>query len=127
MEHVKDRVNYLEDYNSRWNNYKTRVAELQSWALQTAPQLIEAVQSQEISPEERLRKTEALQAVIAEKMRALDLLASTAYELAPKEGNVSEAKRLKGEVSKLQEMLSLINRNINHQVILILILILIVM
>lgn len=115
MEHVKDRVNYLEDYNSRWNNYKTRVAELQSWALNTAPQMIETVQSQEISPEERLLKTDALQSVIAEKMRALDILASEAHELAPKEGNVAEAKRLKGEVSKLQEMLSLINRNVNHQ------------
>lgn len=117
MEHVKDRVNYLEDYNFRWNNYKTRVAELQSWALNSAPQLIEAVQSQDISPEERVLKTEALQSVISEKMRELDILASDACELAPKEGNISEAKRLKGEVSKLQEMLSLINRNVNHQAI----------
>lgn len=114
MEHVKDRVNYLEDYSFRWNNYKTRVSELQNWAL-NAPQLIEALQSQEISPEERVLKTEALQSVISEKMRALDILASDACELAPKEGNFSEAKRLKGEVSKLQEMLSVINRNVNHQ------------
>lgn len=115
VEHVKDRVNYLEDYSARWNHYKTRVGELQSWALNTAPQLIEAVQSQEISPEERVMKTEALQSVIAEQMRALDILASDASELSPKEGNISEAKRLKGEVSKLQEMLSLINRNVNHR------------
>ncbi|XP_031632357.1 nesprin-1 isoform X5 [Contarinia nasturtii] len=115
MEHVKDRVNYLEDYSFRWNNYKTRVAELQNWALNSAPQLIEAVQSQEISPEERVLKTEALQSIISEKMRSLDILSSDACELAPKEGNFSEAKRLKSEVSKLQEMLSVINRNVNHQ------------
>lgn len=115
MEHVKDRVNYLEDYSTRWNTYKTRVAELQNWALQSAPQLIEAVQSQELSPEERVAKAEALQAVLAEKMRTLDILASNASELAPKEGNIAEAKRLRGEVSKLQEMLSVLNRNVNHQ------------
>lgn len=115
MEHVKDRVGYLEDYSNRWNNYKAQVAELQNWALNAAPQLIESVQSQEISPEERVIKTEALQSVISEKMRALDILSSNACELAPKEGNISEAKRLRGEVSKLQEMLSLINRNVNHQ------------
>lgn len=115
MEHIKDRVNYLEDYNSRWNNYKTRVTELQNWSLNIAPQMIEAVQSQELSPEERVIKTESLQAVISEKMRALDILASDASELAPKEGNIGEAKRLRAEVSKLQEMLSLINRNVNHQ------------
>lgn len=115
MEHVKDRVHYLEDYNSRWNNYKARVAELQNWSLHAAPQMIEAVQSHELSPEERVSKTEALQAVILEKMRALDMLASDASELAPKEGNAGEAKRLRAEVGKLQEMLSLINRNVNHQ------------
>lgn len=115
MEHVKDRVNYLEDYSTRWNTYKTRVAELQNWTLHSAPQLIEAVQSQELSPEERVAKAEALQAVLAEKMRTLDILASNASELAPKEGNIAEAKRLRGEVSKLQEMLSVLNRNVNHQ------------
>lgn len=115
MEHVKDRVNYLEDYSGRWNTYKTRVGELQNWALQAAPQLIESVQSQELSPEERVTKADALQGVISEKMRALDILASNASELAPKEGNIAEAKRLRGEVSKLQEMLSVINRNVNHQ------------
>lgn len=61
MEHVKDRVGYLEDYSARWTYYKARVAELQNWALHTAPQLIEGIQSQEISPEERVSKTEALQ------------------------------------------------------------------
>lgn len=115
VEHVKDRVNYLEDYNTRWNNYKSRVGELQNWSLQAAPQLIESVQSRELSPEERVAKADALQATISEKMRALDILASDASELAPKEGNVAEAKRLRGEVSKLQEMLSVVNRNVNHQ------------
>lgn len=115
MEHVKDRVNYLEDYSGRWNNYKTRVAEMQNWSLHNAPQLIESVQSQELSPEERVIKAEALQATLSEKMRALDILASDASELAPKEGNVAEAKRLRGDVSKLQEMLSVVNRNANHQ------------
>lgn len=115
MEHVKDRVHYLEDYSTKWNNYKARLAELQNWAAKTAPQLIEAIQSEDISPEERVAKADALHTVIHEKMRQLDLLASNASELAPKEGNFLEAKRLKGEVFKLQETLSAINRNVDHQ------------
>lgn len=115
MEHVKDRVNYLEDYSNRWSNYKARLAELHAWALQQAPQLIEAVQSQELSPEERVVKADALQGVISDKMRQLDILASDAFELAPKEGNAAEAKRLRAEVSKLQEVLSVINRKVDHQ------------
>lgn len=115
MEHVKDRVTYLEDYSTKWNNYKARLAELQNWAAKTAPQLIEAIQSEDISPEERVAKANALHTVIHEKMKQLDLLASNASELAPKEGNFLEAKRLKGEVFKLQETLSAINRNVDHQ------------
>lgn len=115
MEHVKDRVSYLEDYSTKWNSYKTRLAELQAWAAQTAPQLIEAIQSEDISPEERVAKATALRSVISEKMRALDMLGSDASELSPKEGNFVEAKRLKGEVFKLQETLTAINRNVDHQ------------
>lgn len=115
IEHVKDRVNYLEDYSNRWSNYKARLADLHAWATQQAPQLIEAVLSQELSPEERVVKADALQGVIADKMRQLDILASNAFELAPKEGNVAEAKRLRADVSKLQEVLSVINRKVDHQ------------
>lgn len=115
MEHVKDRVGYLEDYSAKWNSYKARLADLQAWAAKTAPQLIEAIQSLELSPEERVAKANLLQKTLTEKMKALDILASDASELAPKEGNFMEAKRLKGEVFKLQETLSALNRNVDHQ------------
>lgn len=115
MEHVKDRVSYLEDYNTKWNSYKARLVELQAWTMQAAPQHIEALQSQDLSPEERVAKANALHAMLSEKMKQLDLLASDASELAPKEGNIMEAKRLKSEVHKLQETLSALNRNVDHQ------------
>ncbi|XP_033150837.1 nesprin-1 [Drosophila busckii] len=115
MEHVKDRVGYLEDYSAKWNNYKTRLAELQEWANKVAPKNIEALQSEDLTPEERVVKVQAFKRVLGERMKQLDLLAADASELAPKEGNIAEAKRLKGEISKLQEVLSAINRNVDHQ------------
>lgn len=115
MEHVKDRVGYLEDYSAKWNSYKARLAELQAWAMQAAPLMIETIQSQDLSPEERVAKANTLQRLLTEKMKQLDMLGSDASELAPKEGNISEAKRLKSEVHKLQEMLSAINRNVEHR------------
>lgn len=115
MEHVKDRVGYLEDYSAKWNNYKTRLAELQEWANKVAPKNIEALQSEDLTPEERVVKVQSFKRVLGERMKQLDLLAADASELAPKEGNVAEAKRLKGEISKLQEVLSAINRNVDHQ------------
>ncbi|KAL5279677.1 hypothetical protein ACFFRR_003964 [Megaselia abdita] len=115
MEHVKDRVGYLEDYSTKWNNYKARLAELQEWATKAAPKLIEALQSEDLTPEERVVKVNHLKGILSEKMKQLDLLAADASELAPKEGNIGEAKRLKGEITKLQEVLSAINRNVDHQ------------
>ncbi|XP_070067953.1 muscle-specific protein 300 kDa isoform X15 [Drosophila takahashii] len=115
MEHVKDRVGYLEDYSAKWNNYKTRLAELQEWANKVAPKNIEALQSEDLTPEERVVKVQAFKRVLGDRMKQLDLLAADASELAPKEGNIAEAKRLKGEITKLQEVLSAINRNVDHQ------------
>lgn len=115
MEHVKDRVSYLEDYSAKWNSYKTRLSELQNWATNQAPQMIEALKSQDLSPEEKVAKVGLLQAVVSEKMKQLDVLSIDATELAPKEGNIAEAKRLKGDVFKLQEVLSAINRNVENQ------------
>lgn len=115
MEHVKDRVGYLEDYSAKWNNYKTRLAELQEWANKVAPKNIEALQSEDLTPEERVVKVQAFKRILGDRMKQLDLLAADASELAPKEGNIAEAKRLKGEITKLQEVLSAINRNVDHQ------------
>ncbi|XP_070139488.1 muscle-specific protein 300 kDa isoform X14 [Drosophila kikkawai] len=115
MEHVKDRVGYLEDYSAKWNNYKTRLAELQEWANKVAPKNIEALQSEDLTPEERVVKVQAFKRLLGDRMKQLDLLAADASELAPKEGNIAEAKRLKGEITKLQEVLSAINRNVDHQ------------
>uniref|UniRef100_A0A1B0C1F9 KASH domain-containing protein n=1 Tax=Glossina palpalis gambiensis TaxID=67801 RepID=A0A1B0C1F9_9MUSC len=115
MEHVKDRVSYLEDYSGKWNNYKARLAELQEWANKIAPKSIEALHSEDLTPEERMVKVNVFKGVLADRMKQLDVLAADASELAPKEGNVAEAKRLKGEISKLQEVLSAISRNVDHQ------------
>ncbi|XP_037820489.1 nesprin-1-like, partial [Lucilia sericata] len=115
MEHVKDRVGYLEDYSAKWNNYKSRLAELQEWANKVAPKAIETLHSEDLTPEERVMKVNAFKGTLAERMKQLDMLAADASELAPKEGNIAEAKRLKGEITKLQEVLSAINRNVDHQ------------
>ncbi|XP_055711373.1 muscle-specific protein 300 kDa isoform X7 [Phlebotomus papatasi] len=115
MDHVKERVEYLEDYSHKWNDYKERLAELQAWAAQTAPQLIESLQSVDLTPEEKTAKMMSIQQMLSEKMRQLDLLGSDASDLAPKEGNMGEAKRLKNEVHRLQETFSAISRNFENK------------
>lgn len=119
LEHLKDRVDYLENYNSRWGDYKKRLADLHAWATQIAPQVIESLKSADLPPEERKQKLEKLEAEFNEKMRTFELLSSDAFDLAPKEGNIMEAKKLKNEVRNLHATMNAINNAIqsNAQVI----------
>jgi nesprin-1 len=119
LDHLKDRVDYLENYNSRWNDYKKRLADLHAWATQIVPQVIESIKSSDLPPEERKQKLEKLEVEFNEKMRTFELLSSDAFELAPKEGNIMEAKKLKNEVRNLHATMNAINNAIqsNAQVI----------
>lgn len=119
LDHLKDRVDYLENYNSRWNDYKKRLADLHAWATQIAPQIIDSLKSPDLPPEERKQKLEKLEVEFSEKMRTFELLSSDAFDLAPKEGNVMEAKKLKNEVRSLHATMNAINSAIqsNAQVI----------
>ena len=119
LDHLKDRVEYLENYNSRWNDYKKRLADLHSWATQIAPQIIESINLPDLPPEERKERLEKLEVEFGEKMRSFELLSSDAFELAPKEGNIMEAKKLKNEVRSLHATMNAINNAIqsNAQVI----------
>lgn len=117
LNHVKDRVAYLEDYSDKWNEYKKRLAELNAWATKDAPKLIEEIMSKNTSPEMKYTKTIELQNLVSEKMRALDLLNANAATLSPKEDNVSEFKRLKNEVLKLKDNLSGLNNFVEKEVV----------
>lgn len=119
LEHLKDRVDYLENYNSRWTDYKKRLADLHAWATQIVPQIIESIKSADVPPEERKQKLEKLEVEFNEKMKTFELLSSDAFDLAPKEGNVMEAKKLKNEVRNLHATMNAIQSAIqsNAQVI----------
>ena len=114
LDHLKDRVDYLENYNSRWNDYKKRLADLHAWATQIVPQIIESIKTSDLTPEERKEKLEKLEAEFHEKMRTFELLSSDAFELAPKEGNVMEAKKLKNEVRSLHATMNAISNEIQN-------------
>lgn len=111
LNHVQNRVVYLEDYNQKWSNYKIRLAELQAWANQTAPTLVKSLQSLELTAEEKKEKQINIQRILHEKMRQLEILTNDAIELSPKEGNVEEAKRLKAEVVQLREIFQTVHKD----------------
>ncbi|XP_055538750.1 muscle-specific protein 300 kDa isoform X3 [Wyeomyia smithii] len=110
---VERRIEYLEDYNNKWNEYKTRLDSLKSWANYVYPKMVAAIKQPHISPEDRVVKTMQLENVMAEKMKILDILNASTSDLASKEGNLDEMKRLKSEVVQLCGTFS----NLNHVVI----------
>lgn len=114
LDQLKERVEYLENYNSRWNDYKKRLADLHAWATQIAPQVIESLTTSDLPPEERKQRLEKLEVEFHEKMRTFELLSSDAFDLAPKEGNIIEAKKLKNEVRNLHATMNAINTAIQN-------------
>lgn len=114
LDHLRDRVDYLENYNSKWNDYKKRLSDLHAWATQIAPQVIESLKSPDLAPEERKQRLEKLEVEFNEKMKTFELLSSDAFDLAPKEGNIMEAKKLKNEVRNLHATMNAINNTIQN-------------
>ncbi|XP_065079035.1 muscle-specific protein 300 kDa-like [Ochlerotatus camptorhynchus] len=106
---VEKRIDYLTDYNDKWNEYKQRLDNLKNWAGNVYPKMITAIKQPHITPTDRLQKTKQLENVLSEKMKTLDILNASASDLASKEGNLTEMKRLKTEAQRLQATFTELN------------------
>ncbi|XP_062549338.1 muscle-specific protein 300 kDa isoform X2 [Armigeres subalbatus] len=118
---VDKRIDYLSDYNDKWNDYKKRLDSLRSWVGNVYPKMVAAIKQPQITSADRLQKTKQLENVLTEKIKTLDFLNASASDLASKEGNLSEMKRLKSEAqclqvtfSELSNALSIEKANVNQ-------------
>lgn len=68
LETVENRVVFLEKLNADWQKFDNDLEELRQWTLYRAPTLIQALQSEETEPKERLDSAKVLQISINEKM-----------------------------------------------------------
>ncbi|XP_058454305.1 muscle-specific protein 300 kDa isoform X8 [Malaya genurostris] len=112
---VDKRIDYLEDYNNKWKEYKERLDSLKNWANNVYPKMVAAIKQPNLTPEERVVKTMQLENVLTEKMKTLDILNASATDLASKEGNLEEMKRLKSEVTLLQGMFVGLNNAVHSE------------
>ena len=115
VDYVEQRVVYLEDYSDKWNEYKQRLDSLKSWANNVYPKMVAAIKQPQISAEDRMLKAKQLEGVLGEKIRQLDVLNASAADLASKEGNLSEMKRLKAEVVHLQGTFTELHRMVDSE------------
>lgn len=81
LETVEERVIYLEQFKARWTRFQAQLGELRNWTHQSAPALLEQLQATDLTPEERVKKSQALQAQLEDKINVLDVLSGEAREL----------------------------------------------
>uniref|UniRef100_A0A182SDF3 Uncharacterized protein n=1 Tax=Anopheles maculatus TaxID=74869 RepID=A0A182SDF3_9DIPT len=77
--------------------------------------MVSAIKQPQITAEDRVLKTKQLEGVLTEKIRQLDVLNASAADLASKEGNLSEMKRLKAEVVHLQGTFTELHRMVDSE------------
>lgn len=111
IENVQERVIYLQKYSANWTQFQNQLGDLQTWAIQNAPQLLSSVHEDALAPEERVTKTTNLQSELHQKITVLNQLQKAAEELCPDVTDNPEAEKMKAEVVCLQEKISTINAN----------------
>lgn len=115
METVQERVVYLQQFNAKWTKFQSRLGDLQQWVVQNVPALMSAIQTEEVSPEERVKKTSVLQGQLNEKVSILDTLGDEAAELLTDDSDNPEALKLKSEVVALKDRITVLNQSVNTQ------------
>jgi hypothetical protein len=93
LETVEDRVVYLEQFSARWTRFQAQLDELRNWTHHSAPTLLEQLQATELTPEERVKKSQALQAQLEDKINVLDVLSGEVKELLQGRKNQWESKK----------------------------------
>lgn len=115
MQVVEERVVHMHQFSTKWTSFQSRLGDLQQWTVQNAPALLSAVQAEDISPEERVRKTSALQGQLIERLNVLQALHGEATHLVPVECEHPDAMRVRSDIVALQDRVTALNRSVESQ------------
>ncbi|KAF5292004.1 hypothetical protein FQA39_LY14121 [Lamprigera yunnana] len=113
IEEVQTRVVHLQNLNEKWINFHDRFGELQNWTVQDAPKMLNAMEDN-VALEERIVKAGTLKSEILQKADLTNELKALTQELIMNESN-PEAQKVKAEVIALQDKMSAIHKNVEHQ------------
>lgn len=114
QDEVQNKVEHLEKFNQEWVKIEHKLEHVREWIKKESPALISEIRSENITPEERVIKSQALQGIIAEKLETIKGVADQGTKLAV-EHRVQDANRLKGEVALLEKMMADLQRSTEHQ------------
>lgn len=113
LTNVQEHVVFLQEHNTKWTTFQTKLTQLQNWTTQTAPHLLSSVQEDTVTPEDRLTKTNILQSEVVHKVNLLDELGKEAQQLAIEDN--PEAQKLKADLVALQDRVVAINKSVESQ------------
>lgn len=74
LEKVDEQVVKLQNLQTKWNSFQSKISELHNWTTQNAPQSIADIRASTTSPEERVSRTEILYTQIHEKVTILNII-----------------------------------------------------
>lgn len=114
QDEVQHKVEHLEKFNEEWVKIEHKLEHVREWIKKESPVLISQIRADNITPEDRLEKSQALQKVISQKLVIIREVADQGAKLAV-EHRVQDATRLKGEIGLLEKMMADLQRSTEHQ------------
>lgn len=114
QDEVQTKVVHLEKVNQEWVKIEHKLEHVREWIKKESPALISEIRSENITPEEKVEKSQALQKIISEKLETIKGVADEGQKLAV-EHRIQDATRLKGEISVLEKMMADLQRSTEHQ------------
>ncbi|CAG9785832.1 unnamed protein product [Diatraea saccharalis] len=114
QDEVHTKVEHLEQFNQEWVKIDKKLEHVREWIKKESPALLFQIRSENITPEDRVQKSQALQNIISEKLDIIRNVADQGSKLAV-EHRIQDANRLKGEVALLEKMMADIQRSSEHQ------------
>ncbi|XP_063222936.1 muscle-specific protein 300 kDa isoform X4 [Bacillus rossius redtenbacheri] len=116
LETVQERVEYLEQFTAHWSRFQSRLGELQDWARHAAPATLAQAQAAELTPEERVRRSQLLLAQLVDRIAVLDALRAEARQLLREDSDNVDAGQLGQEVDQLRAELVAVQRAVEGQI-----------
>lgn len=114
LENVGEKVKNLELHTKQWKEINSNVEALRLWTQKSAPLLISQIQSDTITPEERVQKSLELQTIVQEKLIIVNGLANSASHIE-RETNSADATKLKAEILELEKMIINLQNSTENQ------------
>lgn len=114
QDEVHTKVEHLEKFNEEWVKVEHKLEHVRDWIKKESPALVGQIRADNITPEERVEKSQALQNIISEKLDIIRKVADQGSKLAT-EHRIQDANRLKGDVHLLEKMMADLQRSTEYQ------------